>query len=665
MMKYNNESKLQMRNYILFFIFLAAVLSVQGQPISMEDATAVSRTLMSSVVRGSDDVISISEEYSNQVRCLYNITFTNGTWCLVAADRRVDPILAYGLTPLNEDDMPEAFLQMKDWYKEQIDSIVSQDANRTMDESPLWTQYLNPPKSNPFFGPGDSLLDETGRGKLEWGQEQNNDHTCSPSYNQDCPTAAELSCPTPTFEGCNCTHKPVGCGAVAMGQIMWYWQWPRSSQYAYYDWGNMPSILKDTTSSWRASNVTKFLRDCGDASHMEYCCYGSWTIGPNIVSAFRNTFGYNAVKLHDAYKWRRSVWVDLIKSEVDNKRPVLFYGDNGFFSNGHYFVVDGSQEINGQTLFHVNWGHCGSGNCYCRLDNFVDTNTPPSYYNRNNCAIVGISPTYMDVIITGTSYPMVVAGHAHVEYAYDKITIPATGGILTVADSGKLYLEAGREVELRDGFVAEAGSEVEVTINPEWLNVMAIELIDAPQYAYTGEDYVISVQNADSWEFMIKRIPDDTAAALFQSAGSIQSSHQCIWNGNGVAPGDYYGMLALKNSFGRRLETSFHIFVRPDIGAVGPTSPLELDTETGIDGQKDVSLSVYPNPSNGIFEIEVEGDTIMSLWVYNSQGMMCYVDDNIASPSYKLLLEAFREGNYVVQVRGKKKTYTSKIIIKP
>lgn len=657
-MKYN------IKKYALALLFVGMAININCQPLSYEIAKTVSANFMGMVQRDHGGVNSVREEYSNQVRCLYNITFTNGAWCLVAADRRVDPILAYGLTPLNEDDMPEAFLQMKDWYKEQIDSIVSQDANRTMDESPLWTQYLNPPKSNPFFGPGDSLLDETGRGKLEWGQEQNNDHTCSPSYNQDCPTAAELSCPTPTFEDCVCTHKPVGCGAVAMGQIMWYWQWPRSSQYAYYDWDNMPSKLEDTTSSWRASNVTRFLRDCGDASNMAYCCYGSWTIGSNIVSAFRNTFGYNAVKLLDAYKWSRSVWVDLIKSEVDNKRPVLFYGDNGFFPNSHYFVVDGSQEINGQTLFHVNWGHCGSGNCYCRLDRFRDP-IGPTFYNRSNCAIVGISPTYMDVTITGTSYPTVAAGHAHVEYAYDKITIPATGGVLTVADSGKLYLEAGREVELRDGFVAEAGSEVEVVINPEWLNVMAIELIDAPQYAYTGEDYVISVQNADSWEFMIKRIPDDTAAALFQSAGSIHSSHPCIWDGNGIAPGGYYGLLALKNSYGRRLETMFQFTVLPEVGAVGPVCPREFDAETWIGDSADVSLSVYPNPSNAIFDIETNGDSIMSLRVYNVRGMMCYFDDNIGRPMYRLRLEAFPEGNYVVQVLGRKKVYTSKIIVKP
>ena len=68
------------------------------------------------------------------------------------------------------------------------------------------------------YNPGASLLNIPGRGVVKWGQTINNSGGCTPSYNRFC--RGEL------FLNCNCDRTRAGCGPVALGQVMWYWQWP-------------------------------------------------------------------------------------------------------------------------------------------------------------------------------------------------------------------------------------------------------------------------------------------------------------------------------------------------------------------------------------------------------------------------------------------------------
>lgn len=80
-MKYN------IKKYALALLFVGMAININCQPISNETARTVSTNFIGTVQRNRGNINSVREEYSNQVRCLYNITFTNGTWCLVAADR--------------------------------------------------------------------------------------------------------------------------------------------------------------------------------------------------------------------------------------------------------------------------------------------------------------------------------------------------------------------------------------------------------------------------------------------------------------------------------------------------------------------------------------------------------------------------------------------------
>jgi len=134
---------------------------------------------------------------------------------------------------------------------------------------------------------------------------------------------------------------PVGCVAVAMGQVMYtYWQ--------PYNWSFM-SMFQGPTPNDLTSDVpnqtARMLRDIGIAVNMEYDYYGSGipVSEPNrIVNAFKNTFGYSSggeVILYDFERVYNSMYYGY---------PVILLGEG---SNGaHAWIADGYKNVK----IHVN-----------------------------------------------------------------------------------------------------------------------------------------------------------------------------------------------------------------------------------------------------------------------------------------------------------------------
>lgn len=401
---------------------------------------------------------------------------------------------------------------------------------------------------------------------------------------------------------------------------------------------------------------------------MSYHCYGSWTVSDSIISAFKSSFNYRGVKKHFMKDWKyNNAWSNLIKSEIDNDRPVLIYGDHGTFMSGHYFVADGYKDLGWRLLFHINWGHMGSRNGFCRLGKLYEQDYD-EYYNLHNRAIIGISPTYNETNITELPYSYIPYHHKRKEYAYQGVYVPASNSSLTVGSGAELTIEAGSEIILQPGFTAEYGSEVNIKINPNWQSQMAISVPYCPNAIRVGVDdgYCIETKNADSWEFTLI---NNGGAIVFQSAGSIISDRTCLWDGQGVPQGNYYGIVALKNSFGRRLENNLNILVLPSSLQNTPpdnTTDVEeqsntLITAENFDSRDDVTI--YPNPSSGVFSIEIKDDAIIDISVTNSLGEYVYVDENIEKSKYILNLTGYAKGVYYIAIQGIHKQYKKKIII--
>lgn len=200
-----------------------------------------------------------------------------------------------------------------------------------------------------------------------WGQ--------SAPYNSLCPTRTNSS-----GEVQNC---PVGCVALALGQIMKYHDYPETGngtkEYTtffgdnlsadfgntHYDWGNMKTsyIKFGTYTNYNEEQVTAvatLLYHIGVSVGMLYSLSGSSAMAyANIPHDLVDNFRYdeNTIK----YVTRSSVdskeeWMNLIFEELSNGRPI-FYTGTSTTQGGHAWVVDGYDSTG---KVHINWGWKGN-----------------------------------------------------------------------------------------------------------------------------------------------------------------------------------------------------------------------------------------------------------------------------------------------------------------
>lgn len=214
-------------------------------------------------------------------------------------------------------------------------------------------------------------------------------------------------CPTDTSGG----HALVGCGAVAMGQIMKYWNFPESGHgsrtykpeqfdtlsvcfdSSSYNWSLMPDSLNAYSADSQIYAVAHLLYDIGVSLEMDYGMAASSSIAqslgdittPCVENAFRNVFGYSqSVRSYDCELVSDDRWSSVVDTELYAGRPVLYTG-SGLGIGGHAFVVDG---IDSNHYYHANFGWGGQYDGYFNVFFSVDWH----YFTYYRTAFVGIKP---------------------------------------------------------------------------------------------------------------------------------------------------------------------------------------------------------------------------------------------------------------------------------
>lgn len=175
-----------------------------------------------------------------------------------------------------------------------------------------------------------------------------------------------------------------GCVAVAMAQIMTYYQHPQNGckgSISYktatlnktinvnmederFDWKNILPTYKEDYTEEQAAAVAKLVYYCGVAAHMDYNVGGSGTNSDYVVSALYAHFDYD-VKLRRVYRdgdgYTDSEWHELLQSELKVKCP-FYMSSQQQEGSGHAYVCDGYKIIKGMEkypYYHMNWGWNG------------------------------------------------------------------------------------------------------------------------------------------------------------------------------------------------------------------------------------------------------------------------------------------------------------------
>ncbi len=339
----------------------------------------------------------------------------NKGWNIISGDNRFFPVLAYnaeGNSKLDTSLNPG----LKYWVDDIFQQIDFMDNNNIFQSDAIkyeWIKYLSdslnhlknePPDPgggctvtyNIWAYPGNNNLGFTG---LKWGQTAGFNHYMAPDYCE----------PHDYF----CNKYPAGCGPVAIGMIMKYYQRPinynanGTNKTAIYNimpdsiyWGYVncanPSIdEKEIASLLRyASGKYAQLWCFTVAVPFYYSSKSATALHPNKIKQTFADFGYS----NSGNKIDYSGNFDRLIDNLKLRKPVIFSGSNCdiCFWNAHIWLCEGLKEYVSETCsvydcVFMNWGWNALDNGWYGLSNsYAGGGTV--FNNANMKIVVDIKP---------------------------------------------------------------------------------------------------------------------------------------------------------------------------------------------------------------------------------------------------------------------------------
>ncbi len=383
-------------------LFVLAVAN--GAPVSYEQAKAIAMRQLSA----TNPTKVLSEQIpgnETDTPPYYIFTGNSGEFVIVAGDNRAYPILGYGKNWDNEN-IPDALSEILTAYSEQIKQ-ASEDA--------------------PVMALPTSETIEKVLTTAKWGQDE--------PYNNLTPD-----------------DYPAGCVATAMATVMKYHNHPETgtgfNSYEWsgqmlscdfssitFDWDNMRMSYNSTDgySDTEAHAVAQLLQACGVAVEMYYASSGSASTILDAATALVDYFKYDGTCQYvSSSDFSEDGWKELIRSEIDANRPVIYSGKSSSGS-GHAFVCDG---YNSDGLFHFNWGWSGACDGFYALDAMKPLFTD---YSLRAAMVTNIKPAENDV-----TYSHLITANTGMGLSIDTENIETgvpfnafVGGISSTGDIGE------------------------------------------------------------------------------------------------------------------------------------------------------------------------------------------------------------------------------------
>ncbi len=383
-----------MKRFITSLLLLAIVpMLLQAHPIDREQARRIANEFLaqtpSNNSQGKRQAPSIQRELAYKELGMKNLYAfaddVNGGFVIVANDDCVEPVLAYSETDtFNPFTMPLSMQVMLLGYEQQLSSISPSNAPVRKAGEASEREAIPP------------LIQTT------W-------HQYLPlKYN------------TPFNESAG-QNTPVGCVALTLAQIMYYYQYPQGTTITIpaYTTGSgyeMPA-LPPTTFDYSKMHlnydhvyegdretidpndpslieVTKLLMYAGCALQMNYSTMGSSAVfDPQVIAKY---FDYDkGARYLMAGNYPHEVWEEMVYNELAAGRPIP-YSAGAVLNQNHEFIIDG---YDGHGYFHANIGEIGRGgfNGFFKLGVLNECHNQTSQvlfsgYNVYQAGIFGFQP---------------------------------------------------------------------------------------------------------------------------------------------------------------------------------------------------------------------------------------------------------------------------------
>jgi len=205
----------------------------------------------------------------------------------------------------------------------------------------------------------------------------------------------------PTYNLLTWKEAPTGCLAVAFGQVMRHFKYPKAGigreeycncskedeklrkcrryrcdkEYIVsanfrdgYKYDLMPDKLTRWTSSEEIEATATLLADVGAAANVRYGKDGSAAPldNPNVFKQLKKAFNLGRAERRPREDYGKEEWAEMVKDSVSDGQPVILTGTSS--KGGHAYIVDG---INEEGMVHINVGWGGYANRWYDLDNIL------------------------------------------------------------------------------------------------------------------------------------------------------------------------------------------------------------------------------------------------------------------------------------------------------
>ena len=357
---------------LLMFVAMSYAVNV----VPVEDAMRASKNFLSERVGATKasqlELVLVNTEYSLEgLPVTYRFSVGENGFIIVSATDLANPVLAYSLES-NFQEGTGADIYTERYAKEL--SYLLNNPSAALKVRNSWNHYLAAdfqpyaPKGNPSVQP---LI------TTRWTQEQ--------YYNTMCPY-------NPRNSYNDDYHTPVGCVALTMANILYYYRFPDHGYGTvsyfpreYDDEGNLTYTYPVQTVNYSQATydynamanslsaydgeLAKLIYHCGVSVRMGYGWDGSGSQSEYALAALQDHYffsddaQYQVVSDVVANDTLMYLWEDKAKAELDQHRPLFFSGRSAA-AGGHAWIVDGYTTIGNATYFHVNWGWAGNSNGY-------------------------------------------------------------------------------------------------------------------------------------------------------------------------------------------------------------------------------------------------------------------------------------------------------------
>ena len=671
---------------------MAFIGSLMAGPVDQQKAQKLGAKFLSttSLSQKNTDIqlnlVSVAVDFQRGGTDYYVFNVKGGEgFVVIAGDDRVRPILAYSTTgKYNPNVVADGFRFTLDGFRKEIQYVREHNLAATPDIVAEWKRVSET-----------GSLNRGGQTRVVVAP------LCQTLWNQNYPWNSQ--CPPCVDTLGNGGHVFAGCAATAMGQVMKFWDWPAvgNGSHSYnadgigpltanfgeteYHFELIPLALDSTSSEEEIYYVAQLLYHLGIALDMQYSAVGSGANALSVYTAFQSYFRYtrdfpqiNAGDLIPGYGYTNEEWAQMLKDGgLDEHLPVFYTGSDDGGAGGHAFVCDGYDE---NDYFHFNWGWSGRDDAWCPIGALHTTRYD---FNQTNMFIGHIVPENNEYF----SRPDSVSKMAVLEEAFDAArltwTNPTTdlnGNTLTDITSVTIRRNFEEIAVLTD---VEAGADMEYIDNglEPGLYEYSIYITNEAGISRTtyrsilvGEKCNIVFQmhdnGGDGWKGAAISIADENfnrLAVVTMTQGSalvvdlplLTGNLNFIWNSGWYHAYPEYDTdsecsFTIINAQGQTIYTSTGL----EEGVFLTYDPCDFDAidETVVDN----GVSVYPNPTNGL--LNVNGCGTMRITVSNMLGQTLF--ETTAEDNTTLDLSSYGQGFYLVRIATENGVMVQKINVR-